>query len=223
MNIGARPCKKCKPKRSIWFVFFKEPTNETCEDCNSDTDNKTSDAEPKMKFDALKGRAPNEQWYDLPYGLYEILRSGQMPKIHRKLKKFVPKELNYGTYKKRFHAHVFLEEIEMQISFEKYRSREISIDAENQRFAIMCSKITELRPPIAVGECNNLVLFWFQSWAFLCSQKNAVHFILFVCLFVTHRWSNCSTKTQQPLVLLPWVCRASETKSFHFEIPRWFC
>lgn len=99
----------------------------------------------------------------MPYGLYEILRSEQIPRIHRKLNQFVPKELNYSTYKKRFHAHVYLEEIEMQISFEKYKSREIWIDSENKRFAIMCSKITELRPAIAVGELINLVFIFFYS------------------------------------------------------------
>lgn len=69
----------------------------------------------------------------------------------------MPAELNYKTYRKRFHACVHLQEVEMELSFEKYRSDEIWIEPENKRFSIMCSKITELRPPIAVGEFIHLI------------------------------------------------------------------
>lgn len=73
----------------------------------------------------------------------------------RKLDTFVPNELSYSTYKKRFHALIYLEEVEMKASFEKYKAREVWIEPEKigkkKRFSIMCSKITELRPPIAVG------------------------------------------------------------------------
>lgn len=127
------------------------------EEANLDSDNENEIGEPKMEFEALKGREPNQEWYDMPLSLYETLSSGNHNRITKKLKEFVPAELNYKTYKKRFHAHVHLEEFEMQLSFEKYKSREIWIEPENRRFSIMCSKITELRPPIAVGKFISLV------------------------------------------------------------------
>lgn len=144
--------------------LFKGPTLETVEEVNSDSDTETADDEPNMEFAAMKGKEPNEEWYDLPYGLYEILRSENLHRIKMKLKQFVPPELNYKTYRKRFHAHVFLEEVEMQLSFEKYKANEISIEPENKRFSIMCSKITELRPPIAVGRfIIHLKFFFFEK------------------------------------------------------------
>lgn len=132
--------------------WFNESPLDPIEEVNSDSDGETEKGEPKMEFEALKGREPNEEWYDLPLSLFDILRSQNSHKIKKKLKEFVPAELNYKSYKKRFHAHVHLEEVEMQLSFEKYHSREIWIEPENKRFSIMCSRITELRPPIAVGK-----------------------------------------------------------------------
>lgn len=137
--------------------WFNEPTLETVEEVNSDSDTENAGSETKMEFAALKGKEPNEEWYDLPYGLFENIRSENPNRIKHYLNKFVPSELKYTTYKKRFHAHVYLEEIEMQLSFEKYKASQISIEPENKRFSIMCSKITELRPPIAVGKFIHLV------------------------------------------------------------------
>lgn len=132
--------------------WFNQRTLETVEEVNSDSDTENADSKRKMEFTVSKGKEPNEEWYDLPYGLFDTLRSENPSRINKKLKQLVPAELNYKTYRKRFHAHVYLEEIEMQLSFEKYRASEICIEPENKRFSIMCSKITELRPPIAVGE-----------------------------------------------------------------------
>lgn len=151
-DLRAERMKKVEQLSEEVKRWFNDPTLDPIEEANSDSDNENASGEPKMEFEALKGKEPNEEWYDLPLSLYEILRSPNSHKIKKKLKDFVPAELNYRTYKKRFHAHVHLEEVEMQISFEKYHSREIWIEPENKRFSIMCSKITELRPPIAVGK-----------------------------------------------------------------------
>lgn len=133
--------------------FNEEPVNEKEVEENADSDTENNDGDPKMEFDALKDREPNERYYDLPYGLYETLfAKNNARRIKRYLDNFVPSELNYKTYRKRFHAMIHLEEVEMKFSFEKYRAREICIEPENKRFSIACTKITELRPPIAVGE-----------------------------------------------------------------------
>lgn len=113
-----------------------------------DTEDESDD---EHVFEALRNPPPVQETYDMPYGLYETLTSKNTKRINRLLKSFVPRELNYNTYKKRHHAHVWLDEVEMRASFEKYKSREISINPEKNRFTILCSKITELRPPIAVG------------------------------------------------------------------------
>lgn len=118
----------------------------------ADSDIEQNDNDPRMQFEALKARTPNEEFYDIPYGLIDILTSKNEHRIKRKLDRMIPAELNYNTYKKRFHAMIHLEEVEMTVSFEKYQSREIWIEPENKRFSIMCTKITELRPPIAVGK-----------------------------------------------------------------------
>ncbi|XP_031633403.1 probable RNA helicase armi [Contarinia nasturtii] len=71
----------------------------------------------------------------------------------KKLDELVPRALSYKNYKKRFHALIFLEEIEMKASFKKYKSREVWIEPERKkRFSIMCSKIKELRPSISIGD-----------------------------------------------------------------------
>lgn len=117
----------------------------------ADSDIEQNDNDPRMHFEALKAK-PIQLFYDLPYGLIDTLASKNPHRIKEKLDQMVPAELNYNTYKKRFHALVHLEEVEMTLSFEKYKSREIWIEPENKRFSIMCTKITELRPPIAVGK-----------------------------------------------------------------------
>lgn len=98
--------------------------------------------------------------YALQDDLYSILSSGKMCKIEKNLNecldKFIPAKLNYETYKKYFHALIDLEEVEMKMSFEKYRTRETRIKPNNKHFSIMYSKIAELRPPITAGELKSL-------------------------------------------------------------------
>lgn len=121
------------------------------ENIDSDTEE-----EQNVAFDHLKRREPNQEFYDLPAELLFLISEKNVENIKRRLDKFVPGELSYNTYKKRFHALIWLEELEMKYSFDKYKSRAVWIDPERvgrqKRFSIMCSKIAELRPPIAVGK-----------------------------------------------------------------------
>lgn len=117
---------------------------------NVDSDDDDNGSE--MRFEAFKKKEPFKEYYDLPYGLYDVLTSKDSRQIKKMLDEFIPKELSYKTYKRRLHALIYLEEIEMKASFEKYKSREIWIEPEKTRFSISCSKITELRPPISVGD-----------------------------------------------------------------------
>lgn len=121
---------------------------------NENIDSDTEE-ERNVAFDHLKRPEPNQEFYDLPPELLYINSEKNVAKIKRRLDEFVPGELSYNTYKKRFHALIWLEELEMKLSFDKYKSRAVWIDPEKigkkNRFSIMCSKIAELRPPIAVG------------------------------------------------------------------------
>lgn len=122
------------------------------EPANVDSD---TEDDQKVAFDHLKRREPNQEYYDLPSDLFTVLMSKKSNQIMRKLDEFVPSQLSYNTYKKRFHALIYLEEVEMRASFDKYKSRNVWIEPENlgknKRFSIKCTKIAELRPPIAVG------------------------------------------------------------------------
>lgn len=137
----------------LWFNESMEANGSgAVENENVDSD---TEEDRHVAFDHLKRLEPNKEFYDLPADLVTILMTKNAGKIMRKLDNYIPAELSYNTYKKRFHALIYLEEVEMKASFEKYKSREVWIDPEKigkkKRFSIMCSKITELRPPIAVG------------------------------------------------------------------------
>ncbi|XP_055322339.1 probable RNA helicase armi [Sitodiplosis mosellana] len=123
---------------------------------NENVDSDTEAEERHVAFDHLKRREPNQEYYDLPPELFNIHLEKNPRKIMQKLNKFVPHELSYNTYKKRFHALIWLEEVEMKVSFDRYKSRTVWIEPEKigkkNRFSIKCSKIAELRPPIAVGD-----------------------------------------------------------------------
>lgn len=94
------------------------------ENVDSDTEN-VEDEEPKMEFSSQKKREPNQEFYDLPYGLFDIIMSKKVHIIKRRLDQIVPKTLNYNTYRTRFHALIFLEEIEMKASFDRYKSDQV--------------------------------------------------------------------------------------------------
>lgn len=123
---------------------------------NVDSESELDCDDQRMEFEALQDTQPNKLFYDLPYGLFDVLTSKQLKAINKKLNSLVPRELNYKTYKKRFHALIHLEEVEMKISFEKYKCRSAWIEPENRRFSVCCSKICELRPPIAIGELKQI-------------------------------------------------------------------
>lgn len=148
--------KKCASTDIDPTIFFEEGALKAQQNLvQLDLDNVDSDEndnEPQMQFEAYQKKEPNKEFYDLPYGLYDSLTSKNVHQIKKQLDELVPSELNYNTYKRHFHALIYLEEIEMKISFEKYKSREVWIEPEKKRFSIQCSKITELRPPIAVGD-----------------------------------------------------------------------
>lgn len=118
---------------------------------DSDAEN-DKDKDPQIIFKGLQEQEPKDKWYDLPYGLFETLQGKNASSIKKVLDVLVPHELTYKTYKDSFHALIYLEEVEMKKSFEKYKTEEIWIQPENKRFSILCDKITELRPPIAIGE-----------------------------------------------------------------------
>lgn len=149
--------KKFKDDSDEMKQWFNDDTDATpLEIENTDSDAEQPADEQNMEFESQKKKQPNEEYYDLPCDLYHILDTRNRHRIARKLAEFVPAELNYNTYKKRFHALIYLEECEMKMSFEKYQSSEIWIEPERTRFSVMCSKITELRPPIAVGKWKSL-------------------------------------------------------------------
>lgn len=142
--------KKVQPNANGVNQFFVENV-EPDDDGQSDTETESIIDESKMELEAVRTPRPNEKYYDMPYALYQVLRSGNFSHIKRYLQRNVPAELGYSTYKKRFHMSVYFEEIEMQISFEKYCSSSIQFIPEQKRFAVECGKISELRPAIAIG------------------------------------------------------------------------
>lgn len=56
----------------------------------------------QMTFDSLKDQDPGKMHYDLPYGLYERLRSNDGIDAKKEIKKilasYIPEQLNYETY-----------------------------------------------------------------------------------------------------------------------------
>lgn len=56
----------------------------------------------------------------------------------------------------RFHALIFLEEVEMKKSFEQYKSSALWIQQDERGFSIPCTKIKQLRPPISIGEYKQI-------------------------------------------------------------------
>lgn len=108
--------------------------------------------ERNMQFEGIHYNDPMTQQYLIPPDLLECLTSKKAHDIKKKLDEFIPAELTYKGYTKRLHALIYLDEIEMKVSFDKYKSREVNIEPERKSFSISCSKITELRPPISVGD-----------------------------------------------------------------------
>lgn len=116
-------------------------------------DSENEDAnDPQMRLRCTEDSEPKNMWYDMPFGLFEVIQSKKAPQIKKMLNSFVPKKLAYSTYRSWFHALIYLEEVEMKASFERYKSDKIWITQENNRHAIICTRIKQLRPPIAIGK-----------------------------------------------------------------------
>lgn len=100
---------------------FLNGTTNNDENLNDDiVDSEVGDlSDPKFQFEHCAELEPKEQYYDLPFGLYDVLHSKNPERIKRKLDSFVPKYLTYDTYKTRFHALIHLEETEMKTSFDR--------------------------------------------------------------------------------------------------------
>lgn len=135
-----------------WFDEVQIAEEQESFENDIDTDTEVQD-DSNMQFEGYQKKEPNQEFYDLPCGLFEVLVSKNARHMKKKLDELVPSTLNYKTYKRRFHALIHLEEVEMKISFNKYKSRQVWIEPERRnRFSIMCSKIKELRPSIAIGD-----------------------------------------------------------------------
>lgn len=132
-------------------TLFNHTNDSINRDDIADSENEDTN-DSQMRLYCAVDSEPRNLWYDLPFGLYEVLQTKKAPKIKKMLDSFVPNKLVYSTYRSWFHALTYLEEVEMKASFERYKSDEIWITQENNRHAIICTRIKQLRPPIAIGE-----------------------------------------------------------------------
>lgn len=122
---------------------------------NVDSESKSNGKDRQMEYEPFQNVSPNKLSYKLPNDLFDILTSKQPKTIKSKLDSMVPRELNYKTYKTRLHALVYLEEVEVKKAFEMYECSHVWIEPKKGRFSINCSTISEIRPPIAIGEINS--------------------------------------------------------------------
>lgn len=92
--------------------------------------------------------------YDLPNGLFSEITKQNPAAVLKKLDELVPKTpMAHFNYAQRLHALLYLEEVEMRLTFQKYKcsSCGIKYDYDKKRLYIEFEEIEELRPPISMG------------------------------------------------------------------------